>query len=977
MTARAAGVASGIVSLTTDKFKSVVESFDKTRVAKGSGEKWPHDFPTEAAAQAEAINELKLVLSHREHLARVRHIKADYEKRKAQVEAQLSSAVRTQVDTTRLGLDLISQSVTMTEEVRQNFRHVNDACKHGKELLKDNGEIEDVNCVRTNLVATNSLLETFEKMPARASALIENLKDDDMIIKQTYKDLRKLVRLRDTAYEQGVSFSIEFKQSLKKLDAKLQEATVALQDIIFKNIADLDILAEDNPTVLVRTVEVIEIDDRAKRPLFQGINSAVQEEGKEDFHLEKNEPVKRVSMRERCFQELELVLQETFNEFLADTKEGHTPLASPTAALSPPAPTPAAAAAASPAEPDAPAGKGEKSHSRQPSASDAMAEESKNSTEKSTNKEPSTSKAETKQEETLVEQLEGMLELLNELPELQELVTPCFPDDWKLAEFYESRYRHHVHLAIKWHTREPSRLAKKDLLKAVAFLQNYIKNIAGYYPHAPALPSQITELKQRCEVLIRQFIKSVKGTMLRLINNMVTLELRNPALNEDEDGAFSTTGPRDLFNIVNQQIDIVIEGGVAGQALGDVVFMCAEVFTYHMGALTEYLNSVEMRGDQLVFGPQKDVKDEPFFLAQINNCQQSEDYMNDLKEKIIDFLEEEEERQNEKEESLVSRSEGEGEGGALKARSTVEEVDGEEESLVDRISDQLDDCSGGYFDVAKSCVEVLVLKFMTVIQVNSAQFFTTAWMQHECDPMDQICNSFGEFLDFVQVRKVWKQRITAKILSQIVQDYLHRFVNIKPVVSPELYERLKEDRHTLRKFLENQRELIDEKDAKAEINTLKIVREVVQAEEDFIQVHFEKIINKFGSEAEEVMEGLLAVRSDLSAKMRKELMEAFRAKMPYQQSKTAGGQEAPSNPAERKAGMAKPEGGKGRLWSNFRGKLGSKKAMPKRPGSSVKGGSKPVDGSTTPKLLVRMGSVRSLQPGSRQARGSLPGLAEQ
>eukprot|EP00457_Paulinella_chromatophora_P001239 gb/GEZN01001241.1/.p1 GENE.gb/GEZN01001241.1/~~gb/GEZN01001241.1/.p1 ORF type:complete len:1001 (-),score=247.07 gb/GEZN01001241.1/:140-3142(-) len=999
MAGRSVFDAGGIISLTSDRFSEQPSAATQPRESGGSSSrsKWLDAFPTEAAAQTEAINELKVKLVHREQLARVRHIKADYEKRKALVQAQLSSAVRTQVDTTRLGLDLISESVTMVTEVRNNFKHVDEACKTCKAQLKDNGEIDDVNCVRTNLIATNSLLETFEKMPARASTLIVALQDDEQAIKQVYKDLRKLVRLRDTAYEQGISFSEDFKQSLKKLDSKLSEATTALQQIVFKNIADLDILAEDDPSVLIRTVEVIEMDDRARRPLFRGIDALDDNKGmsgeaisiadgrvKPKQLIQASNPAKKgLSMREKCFQELELVLQETFSELLQATKErpqgkpGTFPIvvvSSPAAVVSP---GPAAAESAVDALP-----------SDIEDAEDRLDSQSESSrAQQRTSKSGVEKEEETKEEseETLVERLEAMLELLAELPDLEEAIAPCFPEDWKIVEFYETRYRHNLHVAIKWHTSEPAKLPKRDLLKTVAFLQDYIKKMPEYYPNVPPIQAQNQELLSRCGMLMGQYLKATKGTILHLVNNMIALELRNPALNEDEDGAFSTTGPRDLFNIVNQQIDIVIEGGVSGQGLADVVFMFAEVFTHHMGALMDYLTTVEMRGEQLLFGPQHELKEEPFFLAQINNCQQCEEYMNELKEKIEEFLELEEDESDgegeEEEDSGGERVRRKRRGGSavagvrtggLKARSPVEAEGDEEETMVDKIGDSLDDCSGGYIDVAKQCIEILVMKFMTVMQPNLDLLFTPSWMQRESEPMESLVAGLGEFFDFVKLKRVWSQKIAVKLMSQIVQLYLHRFVEIKPVVSPQLFERLKEDRSVLRRFFDNHKDLVSEKDLKAEIGTLKIIREVVYAEEGFIEVHFQKIIDKFGSEALEVMDGLLAVRADLSAKTRKDIMASFCEKLPFQNNKGPEVEERKASVPHQTAASSK------RLWSNFKGRLGSKKAMPKRPASlpgAAGGGGAPA---RKPSLLVRMNSKASLTQGTDQSRksGSLPGLSE-
>jgi hypothetical protein len=67
---------------------------------------------------------------------------------------------------------------------------------------------------------------------------------------------------------------------------------------------------------------------------------------------------------------------------------------------------------------------------------------------------------------------------------------------------------------------------------------------------------------------------------------------------------------------------------------------------------------------------------------------------------------------------------------------------------------------------------------------------------------------------------------------------------------------------------------------KSELRLLTLVNKVVHADPDFMAVHFERLIGRFGASAKEVMEGLLAMRTDLKKEQRRELMEKFMAKMP-------------------------------------------------------------------------------------------------
>jgi hypothetical protein len=136
-----------------------------------------------------------------EQLTRLQPYLAECVRKKAAVEAQLSSAVRTQVDETRLGLQLLQESSVAMTRMRANFLAIDQYCKDCKMVLRDSPEIQRVNLARKNLDATTRLLDKFRSLPVQAEAIIDDLDENDRHIKQVYKALRKLFHLRDSAMD--------------------------------------------------------------------------------------------------------------------------------------------------------------------------------------------------------------------------------------------------------------------------------------------------------------------------------------------------------------------------------------------------------------------------------------------------------------------------------------------------------------------------------------------------------------------------------------------------------------------------------------------------------------------------------------------------------------------------------------------------------------------------------------------------------
>ena len=77
-----------------------------------------------------------------------------------------------------------------------------------------------------------------------------------------------------------------------------------------------------------------------------------------------------------------------------------------------------------------------------------------------------------------------------------------------------------------------------------------------------------------------------------------------------------------------------------------------------------------------------------------------------------------------------------------------------------------------------------------------------------------------------------------------------------------------------------QGEVISAAVVKSEMRLLTLVNKVVHEDPDFMSVHFDKIIGRFGHDAKALMKGLMAMRTDLTKQQHKEVMDKFLAKLP-------------------------------------------------------------------------------------------------
>lgn len=225
-------------------------------------------FPTDASVMQEAIAEVKSLFHNFDQLARVNHYKEDYEEKRAKAEQQLSSALRTQMEETKLGLQTLATSAERVSSIRNNFIDIDIYCTECQGLLSEWDDIKRVNNAKTNLEATTRLIENFRSIPRQAEALLDLLEDSPLHMKAVYLDLRKLIQLRDTAYSQGRSFSDSFKHQVQDSFEVLDKVAEQLETLVWEQMADCDILAPEDPAELLMAVELIVMEDKAKRKLF-------------------------------------------------------------------------------------------------------------------------------------------------------------------------------------------------------------------------------------------------------------------------------------------------------------------------------------------------------------------------------------------------------------------------------------------------------------------------------------------------------------------------------------------------------------------------------------------------------------------------------------------------------------------------------------------------------------------------------------
>ena len=217
-----------------------------------------------------ACAEVRSLFRSPESLQRLDVYRGEFSVKREEVRLLLGQAIAAQVEDTKQGVQLLQQASSMIAGVRSAFLRIDAYCRDVQRLIADVSPILRVNLVRKNVDATMRLLDKFRSLPEQCDALLDDMYEHDRHIKAVYKALRRLTLLRATAFDPAISagFSADFTLELTETFQHLSDAADEVELRIWENIAEAFFLAKDDSTVLVRTLEVIEMEDRARTKVF-------------------------------------------------------------------------------------------------------------------------------------------------------------------------------------------------------------------------------------------------------------------------------------------------------------------------------------------------------------------------------------------------------------------------------------------------------------------------------------------------------------------------------------------------------------------------------------------------------------------------------------------------------------------------------------------------------------------------------------
>lgn len=235
---------------------------------------------TEQEARKEAIKRVVSLFQSTDSLSRLEHYRDRDASNKEAIDQKLRTLVQSQLNEISFSLGMLQSNVSTISGVRQKFEDVVEQCKECRKLLneKDYPSIRAIRTARKNVESTIKLLKIFRDIPKTAESLKSKIDSDEISMNEAYLELKKLFYVRDKAFTHGSQYSSKMTLLFETQFVKVKEVASVLETKVFSNIADCVDLAGDDPSAIVSTLMVIEMEDRSsKLKIFSPSSKSMRE----------------------------------------------------------------------------------------------------------------------------------------------------------------------------------------------------------------------------------------------------------------------------------------------------------------------------------------------------------------------------------------------------------------------------------------------------------------------------------------------------------------------------------------------------------------------------------------------------------------------------------------------------------------------------------------------------------------------------
>ncbi|KAJ3103186.1 SNARE-binding exocyst subunit S6 [Phlyctochytrium planicorne] len=245
------------------------------------------NFETEA--REAAVFRIQEILKHPDDLVnKLSLVRKKLSAERALIDAQLRTAVETQLEEIQHGMDVLHFSGQETAQVQNNLSSIDGLWATSKNNISNYARIKKISRTHQNFVATKLLVEQFQKLNAQISRAQRILREDASHAEPTgenllfvHYQLQMLEAFRDNTMRKSRNSPDEVLITLERYFEKVDELSEAFESLLWMvGRRTLDLVKNGNAGAVVRVVKIIETEEQADE--YASVMEAEQAEDDEE-----------------------------------------------------------------------------------------------------------------------------------------------------------------------------------------------------------------------------------------------------------------------------------------------------------------------------------------------------------------------------------------------------------------------------------------------------------------------------------------------------------------------------------------------------------------------------------------------------------------------------------------------------------------------------------------------------------------------